>query len=1100
MKNWIHGVPHEDLDREVQRIRRLARGLCFEHAADDAAQEAWLAALRSSGEPPRSLAAWLAGTVRNIVAAERRSGARRREREIEVAQPASSPSAGEAAEQIEVLQRLLSSLESLDEPYRSTLVLRFLEDKSPREIARREGRSVNTVRTHVRRGLCELRRRLSQGDRDRRDSFLAGLVLFAAKPAWITLTLPTSSNLTNWSGGVVLKGSTTKLALGIALALALVAGVLHWMDVGGKRAGDGSVASAPLASLDRPEGDSAVADDRVEGALTEGAERSLASVERSATSDWVVRGQTYLSNTGPFPGATVLARLHAGNSASGELIEEAHLQSDALGEFAWYLPGPTERVTLSLSISGVGLEAYPEVLTVPRGDEPPQNIWLSASLLDVTLLGRVLDPEHHPIEGARVIQGRTEARTNGEGRYRLEASSRSGTQVVQARAENLAVGQVATRVGGPGEHDIPDIVLAPGVRLRGKIVDGRNKPAPGVEVAVWLHDEIHTKTDVDGFFVLEGLDPRNGEADLQFQEVWLRATRAGLCEQGRKVEADELAAGELEWILQSGTPVRGHVRDRLGAPVAGAWVCIGYSPDATPRVDAWTEEDGSFEFPLVQASATGSNLLWACRKGFRSAKRVLEIPDSGSAIEGVQVVLEAGHSLGGRVHDEAGEPIHGAYVYAKGSEEWWAPAVHTDREGRFRLEGLPSEPIAVGCMRHGYLRWSGSVLPSDRDDLEIQLEACGQLAGKVIDGVTGAPIESFRIRFTDANPGPGETAVSKNSSGWSASGSGVPYVDSGGYWHIGDGVLHCGHVVGIEAIADGYAPTIANHIAVSLNPDPDEVVLALSRGARIEGRILATENGAPVVDALIRAFLQRAPWGDEDGVLLTHTDELGRFTLECVPAWKLSLCVDHPEFARKLDGPFEVPTSGVVQRFVSLDHGGSVSGVLRDFDGVPLADEEIGLDALEVPGARGGEVRTHTDAFGEYAFRNLMPGVYKVGWEQSVGGMPVRPVARLLRISGQETAAVDLRPTGSARVWGSIGAAVPIPDVISVDLMPTDRAHREAALYQAAAERGRFLFDHVEPGRYTLKAESPGLRGYTEVVVPEGGEIEVSLQLVGFGR
>ena len=70
-----------DLARETAALRRIARGILFEPSlAEDAVQEAWLAALRTREHGPRA-GGWLTNAVRNIAHGLRRDEARRERRE-----------------------------------------------------------------------------------------------------------------------------------------------------------------------------------------------------------------------------------------------------------------------------------------------------------------------------------------------------------------------------------------------------------------------------------------------------------------------------------------------------------------------------------------------------------------------------------------------------------------------------------------------------------------------------------------------------------------------------------------------------------------------------------------------------------------------------------------------------------------------------------------------------------------------------------------------------------------------------------------------------------------------------------------------------------
>src|SRR5262245_32460615 len=80
-------------------VRALAHGLLADAAAaEDVAQEAWLAALRRGSAELGSFPRWIGGVVRNLAEKTRRGAQRRAEREARVARGERVPSAAEVLE------------------------------------------------------------------------------------------------------------------------------------------------------------------------------------------------------------------------------------------------------------------------------------------------------------------------------------------------------------------------------------------------------------------------------------------------------------------------------------------------------------------------------------------------------------------------------------------------------------------------------------------------------------------------------------------------------------------------------------------------------------------------------------------------------------------------------------------------------------------------------------------------------------------------------------------------------------------------------------------------------------------------------------------
>jgi len=140
-------------------VRRQAIALVgHEDVADDLVQDAWIVALRSPPEPNRPLRPWLAGVLRNLAYKRWRSDGRRRRREMKTLDLSQEmPTPERLVDRAQTARLLAKLVQALDEPYRSTILLRYDEMLSSVEIARRQGVPAGTVRSRLKCGMDRLR-------------------------------------------------------------------------------------------------------------------------------------------------------------------------------------------------------------------------------------------------------------------------------------------------------------------------------------------------------------------------------------------------------------------------------------------------------------------------------------------------------------------------------------------------------------------------------------------------------------------------------------------------------------------------------------------------------------------------------------------------------------------------------------------------------------------------------------------------------------------------------------------------------------------------------------------------------------------------------
>ncbi len=719
-------VPPEQLLRESSWVRRLALQLAGDAAgADDLEQDTWLRAL---ARPPRGgqpVRGWLATVMRNRQAHRRRAEQRRLHHERCAARPDRGDH--DLLERIEAQRAIAALVLALDEPYRTTIVLRYFESCGPAEIADRQGVPVATVKTRLARGLQRLRDQLKR-QHGRDTPWLLALAPLlrpdlgtaAAGPAVGSTCLAAPGLASPLTLGIL--AMNTKV---IVAFLAVAATGVTWLALAtNSTPADRTTSGSPPQSEDgvpaalQPTDASAAGRRPVESAPRAAVDQPAAIATRTSPA---VRGRVLDVRGRPLAGVAVRPRSGSGanpvaaESDAGEDTGIAVATTDAEGwfEFATGAAGAlhvddADYVTV-LGARPVAADsgATPVVVAAPR----------------VLLAGLVVAPDATPREGASVeitLPSDLRARigtvlddsttlswrtTSGvDGSFELIAPAVDGATLIGS-----VEGLEPHRMVAP-TSDRSDLLLELGDparsedTLRGLVVDAAGTPVDGATVAMGIDT---TTTDTQGRFSFA----------LDAEQSFNRMAR-------RYLEVD---AGELRAIKP------GHLPAHLPA--------AGRDADGKP--------------------------IW---------------PDS--------IVLRLGGpplSIAGRVVDERGEPRPGAMVWVAdplffgglgdpstgrfprlmhcenliaGAEPGWR-SVEADADGRFRLEGLLARSYRVQAMDPStLLRSELGDVEAGRDNARIVLSSAGlfaELRGTVVDhrgepvpGVSVAPMcDAFVTRVQE---------------------------------------------------------------------------------------------------------------------------------------------------------------------------------------------------------------------------------------------------------------------------------------------------------------------------------------------------------------
>jgi len=428
----------------------------------------------------------------------------------------------------------------------------------------------------------------------------------------------------------------------------------------------------------------------------------------------------------------------------------------------------------------------------------------------ISVGGRIVDEDGRSVDRARLrihseIVGDDGATrdthqyvTSEEGSFLLEGGH-AGLTRIEVLSNDFLPREIprSTLGAGPDFLDL-EIVLSRGGSIDGvlRVPDGR--PVSDSHVSCTSVDENgkilpgsrHVATDESGRFAITGLDVRRHHL-----HTMVRLDAEALEANDDVVQPTDERPGweRLDWIfwhasrtdvptgtsgielILAGPPgLEGIVVDDDGDPVTDFTVHAKLDrgrPGAFPEWAASREQsetfspsDGRFSWPELPA---GNWYVSVEAEGFPSMHPLrIELPGTEDPL---RIVLRRVAAIEGVVLDPDGEPVHRAQVTAtqRSARAWRSDTTsvaRTDREGRFRIEGIEAERVGLLATKGGFApnaKHFLDVLPHETvDGVVLRLQRGGALSIDVVDEagnparhaevwLDGRAQDSWRKRTTD---------------------------------------------------------------------------------------------------------------------------------------------------------------------------------------------------------------------------------------------------------------------------------------------------------------------------------------------------------------
>lgn len=410
--------------------------------------------------------------------------------------------------------------------------------------------------------------------------------------------------------------------------------------------------------------------------------------------------------------------------------------------------------------------------------------------------------------------------------------------------------------------------------------------------------------------------------------------------------------------------ITGVVTTERGAAIGGAAIegaTVQVSPqgaDGTsdaPAASATTDERGRFAIADMLA---GTYRVAVEADGFAPHDLPsLAVSEDGAAL--LRVALAPAVFIQGVVVNAKDEVVADAVVATErpGGRRLQA---RTDAKGRFRLEPLArGDKVRIDVRAADVGNAWGWEAIAPRDDLRIRIRGTGALRGLVVDGETGAPLETFRVEI--AGPmGSGNTRARQFRS---ANGSFV--------WET----LPPGRFAATVS-AEGYQLHAVP--AFELRRDGTEVALtiAMNPGAVVRGHVFDAATALPVAGALVTAragawvsYRPLTPSAAAFGIDAARTDASGAFVLRQLPREAVTVRVRATGYLPAT--AVAQPHDGILD--FELSTGATVRGQLVDADG--LATDGVVVLWYPLSAERRSAAAT---AQGGFAFEQVAGGRYRL--------------------------------------------------------------------------------------------------------------------------
>lgn len=738
-----------------------------------------------------------------------------------------------------------------------------------------------------------------------------------------------------------------------------------------------------------------------------------------------------------------------------------------------------------------GSAAPTTVVQSPRPNEPDRagNVDLGSRVMidddpvgTLRLEGMVQDAAKQPVAGATVVLASNPPRTTtteADGGFAFDALVGRPYTLI-ARAPGGVAGPITARLTDKSDPVV--LELRPGGKLTVTVVGTDGKPIDGGTVELRGTDEQRATTS-GGKATIEPVVPGGYQIAAWAPKL------------ARSYQWIQLGAGDAEakLTLASGSPVSGRVVDDRGAPVAAARVrhsgASDWSQQANDRLDGVTTgADGTFRFDALPA---GSVRFVATHPERAPGTSALVTLDGKTEHTGVQIVVETGAIVRGKVVDGAGAPIASARVRlgeTAGRRMIFAPPrqTYSSADGSFELKGVPKKQLSAVALHDSGSSQTVAVDTTTGDaNVKLVIDIVGTISGVVVDP-QGQPLEGVQV---SAGPNFADNRQQLDFTQWRLRGFPQELTDAGGHFTL-TGLAPGSYTISAvpaHSAARGRRGATDGQVA---NTGDKDLRIVLPPEGGVKGKVAFADGSTPTAFTVSVGFTQQA---------FAATSE---FLLDALPPQKYELSIRGPAFQPRVVEVTVESGKTADAGTVVVEKGRTISGtVVADGQPVPNANVSVGRmvfgngtsSSAEMGPMGRGTKRDTTDASGKFALEGFGAGDLTIVAEhETIGRSRAMRLPTLL--PGQTELTLTLEKFGS--LAGTLRQGGKPAEGVFVTCQSTSTP---GALFSVASgPDGTYRFDRLAPDVYkvsaTLGMPMSGMRFYSkQIEVPAGKQVTIDL-------